>query len=129
MSPLPVARSNPQLLLPIPPPPLKNGIPRPIISPALVAARKAVGFSAISPPSTPSMSSVRDWNNPSRFSLNLSGRNGGSRKSKRVIVDDSRWKFKREVDLPRPRVSRRAKKAYRSGEKGSSIPLDLKTLD
>lgn len=98
------------------------------MSPALVAARKAIGFSAITPPPAPSMPSVRDWNDLGRFSLNLSG-SGNSRTSKRAIVDDSRWKFKREVDLPRPRVSRGVKKAYKSGDKGSSIPFDLKTLN
>lgn len=128
MSPLSAARSNPQLLLPLPPPPLKNGIPGPIISPALVAARKAASSSAISPAHVPSITSVRDWNDLSRFSLDLSGRII-SRTSKRVVVDDSRWKFKREADLPRPRVPRGAKKEYKSCEKGSSVPLDLKTLE
>lgn len=75
------------------------------------------------------MPSVRDWSDPSSFSLLLSERRSVSGTPKRVVVDDSRWKFKREGDLPGPRVSQRVKKAYKSGGKGSSIPLDLRTLD
>lgn len=75
------------------------------------------------------MLSVRDWSDLSSFSLLLSERRSGSGTLKKVVVDDSRWKFKREGDLPRPRVSQGMKKAYKSGGKGSSIPLDLRTLD
>lgn len=135
VSPLPIPQSNISLL---PPPSSNNGISDPILGHALVAARKAVGFSTISPlialparprpPPAPSTSSVRERSNPSRFSLPLPGRSS-SEAPKRVIVNDSRWRFKREVDLPRPRLSRRTKKAYKSGGKGSNFPLDLRTLD
>lgn len=71
---------------------------------------------------------MRDWSDPSRFPLPLPGRNS-SETPKGVIVNDSRWRFRREVDLPRPRLSRRVKKVYKSGGKGSNFPLDLRTLD
>lgn len=106
------------------------------MSPALVAARKATGFSTnslplpsppVRPPPTP-MLSARDWSDPSSFSLPLLGRSG-SGAPKRIVINDGRWKFKREEDLPEPRRFQSVKKVYRSGGNGSSVPLDLRTLD
>lgn len=44
------------------------------------------------------------------------------------MVDDSRWRFKREEDLPEPRVFGGERKVYRSGGTGSTVPLDLGML-
>lgn len=111
----------------------------PIMSPAIVAARKAAGFStrpyplaSLSalpkrPRPAPSVPLTRNWSDPSSFSLPTERTNNGI--PKRAVVDDSRWEFKCEDDLPEPRPLQGVKKIYRSGGKGNNIPLDLKTLN
>jgi len=49
-------------------------------------------------------------------------------KKKKTEIDDSRWKFKREEDLPEPRPFTGVRKVYRSG-RGSSVPLDFESLE
>ena len=57
---------------------------------------------------------------PSRSSTNRSPqRNGGPMK-----IEDARWRFQEENQLPKPREFIGVTKAYRAG-RGSSVPLDL----
>lgn len=103
-----------------------------------MAARKATGFLAPAipapfsiappgrPPPSPSGPTVRDYNHASNFTLESPGRRSASGK---LVIDDSRWKFKREEDLPEPRVWVGVGKVYNSGGRGSSVPLDLKILE
>jgi hypothetical protein len=55
----------------------------------------------------------------------LSPRSGGG--GGRYVVDDSRWHFKDEKDLPKPRPFQGGPRRYRAG-RGSSVPLDLSAL-
>ncbi|SMR43087.1 unnamed protein product [Zymoseptoria tritici ST99CH_1E4] len=45
----------------------------------------------------------------------------------RFVVQDSRWKFQGDNQLPKPREFSGAPKRYRAG-RGSSVPLDLRSL-
>ncbi|CAG8953230.1 hypothetical protein HYFRA_00003432 [Hymenoscyphus fraxineus] len=109
---------------PPPPPPATNGPP----------------FGALSPPSSappPPISRVgtqqapRSMYDPSSYTLSS---NGGlpknpspsrdSEASRRVVINDPRWKFQDESVLPKPRDFIGGPKKYRAG-RGSSVPLDL----
>lgn len=59
--------------------------------------------------------------------LNNSSRNQNPGLSKRVMCDDSRWKFRDESMLPKPREFLGGPKKYRAG-RGSSVPLDLSSF-
>lgn len=43
-------------------------------------------------------------------------------------IQDSRWKFQDDSQLPKPRDFRGGQKRYRAG-RVSSVPLDLKSLE
>lgn len=47
-----------------------------------------------------------------------------SNSNRRVIINDSRWKFTDESMFPKPREFIGGPKKYRAG-RGSSVPLDL----
>lgn len=77
------------------------------------------------PPSSapPPRASTMD---PSAFTLT----NGGSAKSSAPVspgqlrINDGRWKFQTDSELPKPREFSGVPKKYRAG-RGSSVPLDL----
>lgn len=45
----------------------------------------------------------------------------------RYVVHDSRWRFKDDGELPKPRAFQGGPRRYRAG-RGSSVPLDLGAL-
>ncbi|EOD46082.1 putative basic proline-rich protein [Neofusicoccum parvum UCRNP2] len=60
--------------------------------------------------------------------------NGGSAKSSAPVspgmlrINDGRWKFQPDSELPKPRDFTGGPKKYRAG-RGSSVPLDLSTYE
>ncbi|KAH0613493.1 uncharacterized protein H6S33_005379 [Morchella sextelata] len=101
-------RNNP----PPPPPPPTNGNG--------VSSRPAAP-----PPPPPPV--ARSFIDPSTFTLGGTGGLGAGG-AKKIVIDDKRWKFKREQDLPDPRPFSGMTKVYRSG-RGSSVPLNLAALE
>ncbi|KEZ44418.1 Beta-N-acetylhexosaminidase [Scedosporium apiospermum] len=77
-------------------------------------AAPAAVFSLHGPNGTKSPSPTKGLMSPS---------SGGGR----IFIDDSRWKFKDENDLPPPRSFVGGPRKYRAG-RGSSVPLDLSAL-
>ncbi|KAF8867205.1 hypothetical protein BDZ45DRAFT_7007 [Acephala macrosclerotiorum] len=76
---------------------------------------------------------VRPMLDPSAYTLSSNGtlpkgpsahRNSEASRNSRVEINDSRWKFQDESQLPKPRDFHGGPKRYRAG-RGSSVPLDL----
>lgn len=70
---------------------------------------------------------------PSSYTLSSSGPPKGptpdrnsqaSHQSQLVVINDSRWRFQPESELPKPKPFVGGAKKYRAG-RGSSVPLDL----
>ncbi|KAG8427083.1 hypothetical protein J3459_007552 [Metarhizium acridum] len=132
---------------PPPPPPPANSAPIPAHSPS--SAPPPPPNAAPSPPTSqspppPPLSRNRGASirqsmlDPSSYTLSANGsgspspsRNPSHSPSPsiggRFIVNDSRWQFKDESLLPKPRDFRGGPKKYRAG-RGSSVPLDLNAL-
>ncbi len=51
----------------------------------------------------------------------------GAGPRERVVVQDARWRFPDESQLPKPRSFQGGHRKYRAG-RGSSVPLDLGAL-
>ncbi|PQE11257.1 hypothetical protein CJF31_00001044 [Rutstroemia sp. NJR-2017a BVV2] len=113
---------------PPPPPPPSNGPPTP-------------SFRAVSPPLPPSpappapaapMSRSQSQNlgrshaiDSSSYTLSSNGslpKNASP--NRRLVINDSRWKFADESEFPKPKEFVGGTKKYRAG-RGSSVPLDL----
>lgn len=63
---------------------------------------------------------------PSPTHANTTGSLGGGG-GERIWVEDNRWKFTDENQLPKPRAFQGGPRKYRAG-RGSSVPLDLSAL-
>lgn len=78
--------------------------------------------------STMDPSSYTLSNNPSSYTLtNGSANTSSPGRGSTGAVDDRRWKFQDESQLPPPRQFTGVPKRYRAG-RGSSVPLDLSSL-
>jgi hypothetical protein len=65
---------------------------------------------------------------PTRAPTSMSlGGAGGLAPGERLIIDDNRWRFTDESQLPKPRAFQGGVRKYRAG-RGSSVPLDLAAL-
>ncbi|KIN01979.1 hypothetical protein OIDMADRAFT_18762, partial [Oidiodendron maius Zn] len=114
----------------VPPPP-------PNAPPSLSVSTSSAPLSAPPPPAsrqqTHAQPQTRPMLDPSSYTLSSNGtsknpspsRNADSR---RLIINDTRWKFQDESILPKPREFIGGSKRYRAG-RGSSVPLDLGTLE
>lgn len=71
-------------------------------------------------PSSYTLSNGTNSNRNSSPSKNHGQVNGGAR----IWIEDSRWRFQAENQLPKPREFVGFPKTYRAG-RGSSVPLDL----
>ncbi|KAE9376962.1 hypothetical protein N431DRAFT_188095 [Stipitochalara longipes BDJ] len=111
-----------------PPPPPPNAPP-------------SSSFRAPSPPSAapmpptsrppPAQQPMRSMLDPSSYTLSANGGlpknpspHRNSEPSRRLVINDPRWKFQDESMLPKPRDFHGGTKKYRAG-RGSSVPLDL----
>ncbi|KAI1397554.1 hypothetical protein F4819DRAFT_471662 [Hypoxylon fuscum] len=135
-------RSSPTAGPPAPPPPPPASAPTPPPSAPpkrepSVSGRARAG------------SNLRSMLDPSAYTLAPNGGGGGHNKSpspspnhsgfpsprgemmsrggERYVVHDSRWRFKDEAELPKPRPFQGGPRKYRAG-RGSSVPLDLAAL-
>ncbi|KAF8425704.1 hypothetical protein EV426DRAFT_596241 [Tirmania nivea] len=104
--------------IPPPPPPASAPIP-PVSAPPPPPPPPPTGR-GLPPPAPPSVRSP----NPNSFTLV----NNGTKRGERIIIDDKRWKWKPESDLPKPQEFKGLRKVYRSG-RGSSVPLDLSAYE
>lgn len=77
----------------------------------------------LGPNGTKSPSPTKGLGSPPSGPGSISGSGPGAR----FVVDDNRWKFKEERDLPPPRAFVGGVRKYRAG-RGSSVPLDLGAL-
>jgi len=71
---------------------------------------------------------------PSSYILSLNGGlpkslgpNRNSEMTRKIVINDPRWKFQDESILPKPRDFTGGPRRYRAG-RGSSVPLDLSTF-
>jgi hypothetical protein len=113
------ASQNSPAAAPPPPPPPPNTSP-PSASPIPTTSR---------PP--PAQQPIRSMLDPSSYTLSSNGGlpknpspHRNSEPSRRLVINDPRWKFQDESMLPKPRDFHGGPKKYRAG-RGSSVPLDL----
>ncbi|KAL9033701.1 MAG: hypothetical protein Q9214_007387 [Letrouitia sp. 1 TL-2023] len=110
-----------------PPPPTP-----PIVSPPTSSPPPAMA-SLPSPPQAPARSRVDSYSNPlsngaqPNHHINHDGENRPSKKNELLKIEDSRWKFQDDTQLPKPREFIGFAKRYRAG-RGSSVPLDLSLI-
>ncbi|KAL9625793.1 MAG: hypothetical protein Q9160_000113 [Pyrenula sp. 1 TL-2023] len=109
---------------PSPPPPLPSSAPSGPPPPPAAAPTP--------PPSRPSSltQSAHSTLNPSSYTLTNGGSplaSPGHKSGGHLLIDDKRWKFQDESQLPPPRQFTGVPKRYRAG-RGSSVPLDLGSL-
>ncbi|EPQ65868.1 hypothetical protein BGT96224_A21245 [Blumeria graminis f. sp. tritici 96224] len=138
---------------PAPPPPLPSATPRPLASvlrtsplssqtslppttainqnlamqAAIRAAEQASPSIATQPPVHASLKLTSDNSfvpGPSAEIETDKESNNKSFNSRRIIINDSRWKFTDDSMLPKPRQFQGGPKKYRAG-RGSSVPLDI----
>ncbi|RPB23949.1 hypothetical protein L211DRAFT_849119 [Terfezia boudieri ATCC MYA-4762] len=103
----------------IPPPPPPASAPVPPVSAPPPPPPPPTGR-GLSPSALPSARSP----DPNSFTLV----NNGTKRGERIVIDDKRWKWKLESDLPKPQEFKGLRKVYRSG-RGSSVPLDLSAYE
>ncbi|SZF00228.1 unnamed protein product [Blumeria hordei] len=138
---------------PAPPPPLPSTTPRPLASVlrtsplpsqtslpptnainqnlAMQAAIRAAGQAPPSittqPPVHTSLKPASDNSFAPDPSVEIETDNESNNKnsnSRRIVINDSRWKFTDDSMLPKPRQFQGGPKKYRAG-RGSSVPLDI----
>jgi len=90
------------------------------------------------PPSSrppPAQQPIRSNLDPSSYTLSSNGGlpknpspHRNSESSRRIVINDPRWKFQDESILPKPRDFHGGPKKYRAG-RGSSVPLDLSVFN
>ncbi|KAI2607067.1 uncharacterized protein GGS25DRAFT_317386 [Hypoxylon fragiforme] len=126
-------RSSPTSMPPPPPPSSAPTPPAPTREPSVNRQRAGSNLRSMLDPSSytlaPNGGSAKSLSptptGNSATSPRDSGRLGGG--GERYIVQDSRWRFKDENELPKPRQFQGGPRKYRAG-RGSSVPLDLSAL-
>ncbi|PMD48514.1 hypothetical protein L207DRAFT_505546 [Hyaloscypha variabilis F] len=83
----------------------------------------------------PAQQPMRSMLDPSSYTLSSNGGlpknpspHRNSEPSRRLVINDPRWKFQDESILPKPRDFHGGPKKYRAG-RGSSVPLDLSSFN